>query len=1027
MLLSLLLRNHVLANLLFALVMVMGFASYLSMPREQDPEINFNFIVVTAIFPGASAEDVERRVLDPLEDAIRNVKDIDYVSSNARESIATLVIRFEDIDDRVFDKRVSDLRREVTNKEDELPAEVDTPDILEITSANAFPTVTLVVVGQAADETLRRQAYNVQKDIERLEGVDRVESRALYDPELQVRFDPLRLEQLGIAPNELADTVALYFRDTAAGRIDVSGSSWLVRLIGTDTDPGYLGALPVTTAEGEVPLDSVARVVRGRERAQAMVSADGKPAVLLAVMKKAQANTLELVDRISAYAEERNALAAQTGVRLLLIDDQSQITRNAIRIMQTNAAYGLILVLAVTWIFLGTRIALLTTIGIPFVLAGTFWSLASLDQTLNVSVLLGVVIVLGMLVDDAVVVVESIYHRLLKGEPTERASLAALREVAAPVTTAVLTTMAAFLPLMLLPGILGQFMRIIPMVVTTALAISLLEAFWMLPAHMMAFKVGFAQRSRVQRWRERSTHRLQIAYTRALIKVLRRPVLSLTAVVLLFLGALVAFGSGLIRMDYFASDTLRLFYVNVEMDPSTPLEQTQRKVEEVEARVRANLEQRELRGIASYSGIAFTETAPLLGDQYGQILVGLQPQRPDMRSVEQIIEDMRENVTSVPGAISISFLTIAGGPPTSKPINIKVRGDEYSEIRSAAEAIKTFLREEPAIIDITDDASRGRSELVMRVDEDAVRRTRIDPATVARNVALLVDGEVVADTRDEGEKLEVRILADDNEYADVRDLLDQTLPLPDGGRIPLRELVEAGAQPGLGNIRHYDFKRAITIEADLKPGTLDAVQANAYVKREWAQIASRYPNVSLNFSGMLDDIQESLDALPILALMGIGIMYLILGTQFRSYFQPLMILLTVPMAGTGVVLGLLITGNPASLFTLYGVVALAGIAVNAAIVLISAANDRLRAGMSVKHATLYAARRRVIPILITTLTTIAGLFSLATGLGGRSLMWSPVATAIVWGLGFSATLTLFVIPLVYRLTMPWSHMNTRGR
>jgi multidrug efflux pump subunit AcrB len=235
--------------------------------------------------------------------------------------------------------------------------------------------------------------------------------------------------------------------------------------------------------------------------------------------------------------------------------------------------------------------------------------------------------------------------------------------------------------------------------------------------------------------------------------------------------------------------------------------------------------------------------------------------------------------------------------------------------------------------------------------------------------------------------------------------------------VPLASLVRAERTTGLGNLRHYNFRRTITVEADIAPGGMDTVTANRMIREAWEEERGSFPDIDLDFSGELDDIQESLDAIGVLFIFGVGLMYAILGTQFRSYWQPFMILATVPMAFTGVVAGLLVTGNPLSLFTLYGVVALAGIAVNAAIVLISAANQRLQAGMSVLHATLYAARRRVIPVLITSLTTIAGLFSLATGLGGESLIWGPVAASIVWGLAFSTVLTLVVIPLLYRLSM----------
>jgi multidrug efflux pump subunit AcrB len=235
--------------------------------------------------------------------------------------------------------------------------------------------------------------------------------------------------------------------------------------------------------------------------------------------------------------------------------------------------------------------------------------------------------------------------------------------------------------------------------------------------------------------------------------------------------------------------------------------------------------------------------------------------------------------------------------------------------------------------------------------------------------------------------------------------------------VQLGELVDAETRISKGYIRHYQFKRAITVEAELDRERIDTLEANNRLKAAWAELQPMHPNVTLDFSGELDDVYESLDAMARLFLLGVGLIYLILATQFRSYFQPLLILVTVPLAFTGVVLGLLVSGNPLSLYTLYGVIALTGIAVNSAIVLIDAANERLAAGMSVQHAAIYAARRRVVPILITSTTTIAGLFSLAVGLGGKSLMWGPVAASIVWGLGFSTLLTLFAVPLLYRMVM----------
>lgn len=1062
-------ENGVLANLTFLLVLVIGTLSYFSMPREQDPTINFNWIEITTILPGAAAQDVEKLVTDPLEDAIENISDTKFVSSTSRESISRILVRFEDIDERTFDKRVADLRREIQAVEDEIPEQAFSSNVTEITTANAFPTAILAVVGAADDENLRRQAERIKTGLENIRGVSRVLATALHEPELKILFETDRLRELGITPADIADTVAAYYQDISAGSAEVGGQRWLVRLEGTSASPDYLASLPVVRAQGEVLLGDIADVVRSRESASQLVSYNGQPAVMLSITKKAGANTLELVELINQFLQQQNANADLSGVDLVLIDDQTEITRSALNVMETNMLLGLMLVLIVTWLFLGTRMALLTSIGIPFILAGTFWFLQSAGQTLNVSVLLGVVISLGMLVDDAVVIAEGISFRMQRGAEAVIAAVETVKELFQPVTTAVLTTMAAFLPLMLLPGILGKFMFIIPLVVTVALALSLVEAYWMLPSHTMDWaiprktKIGpmnsvwaliklpfqllirlFKLPLSIGDWideyanpvRQRCLRWLRRSYTRRLINVLRHPFITIIAILLVIillmslalkaktiaeylppeLGAKVAALE--VKVDFFATDPIRLYYVNVQMPVGTPLKDTLDLVKQVEAKVRLHIQPGEVRQLISYSGLLFTETAPFFGDHFGQVVVALNPKKGDMRGVAEMVESMRADVVNTAGPDSVYFLTLSGGPPTSKPISVKVRGDSFDEIRPAVAALKQTLATIDGVKDVSDDDSSGQRALTLQVNTDAANRAGINPALIARTLRLLVDGEVVTSLRDRGEELDVRVLAKQNKLNSIDELLQINLPSASGEPVALSTLLNAEYGVGQNSIRHYDFRRTITVEADIDKNLVNTVEVNQKIMDVWQeQLQRQHPGISLDFSGLLDDIQESINAMVLLFGFGIGLIYVILGTQFKSYFQPLLILFTVPMAFTGVTAGLLLNGNPLSLFTLYGVVALAGIAVNSAIVLISTANRHLKNGMTVKHATLFAARRRVVPILITSLSTIAGLFSLATGLGGHSLLWGPVATSIVWGLGFSTFLTLFLIPLLYNAFM----------
>jgi len=476
-----------------------------------------------------------------------------------------------------------------------------------------------------------------------------------------------------------------------------------------------------------------------------------------------------------------------------------------------------------------------------------------------------------------------------------------------------------------------------------------------------------------------------------------------------------------VRVQFFAFDPIRAFYVNVDMPQSASLEDTLAETQRVEALVRQQLRgigpDGEARAVTSTAGIKFTDTEPVYGDAYGQVFVSLNPATDDARAVAEVVDDLREPVEALGGVARKSFTMLAGGPPAGKAISVKVRGDDFDEIQAAADALKAIVASIPGAQDVQDDNLPGRTQLQLSMDHDAIRAAGLSPLQVARMVRLSVDGEVVAFTRDEGDKIDLRVQSTSSSgealRANAYDVLREPMALPNGQTTTLGQLVQAQSQDGRGFIRHHNLRRTVTVEANLDKEVTDTAEANAQIKAAWVGVQSQHPNIDLDFSGELEDIEESLAAMKVLFLMGMGLIYLILAAQFKSYFQPLMILVTVPLAFTGVAYGLALSNNPLSLYTLYGVIALTGIAVNSAIVLIDAANSRLQMGLSTIHAIVQAARRRVVPILITTTTTIGGLFSLAFGLGGESLLWGPVAASMVWGLAFSTVLTLFAVPLLF--------------
>jgi multidrug efflux pump subunit AcrB len=1009
------LENHVLANLTFALVIILGVLAYQDMPRARDPDINFNWIDITTVLPGASSMEVEKRITDPIEDTIsRTVRDLRFVSSTSREGVSSILVRFNQISKTEFRERVADLRREVQNVyTDQLPDEAIDPQIREITTSSGFPTAIVALTAASPDDEFRRYAANLKLELERLAGVDEVLQQGSEDPELHIAFYPERLQGLGINPDDLATTVQLYFSDVSIGDLETSSGRWLVRLEGTSGSLQDLESFPVVTAKGVLPLGSLADVYRTSAEPSILAEFQGQPAVLLNLTKQEGANTLQLLEDVRAYIESEQQVQSRQGYRLVLVDDQTVSTRDAIDLMQRNAAIGLALVVLVVFLFLGGHIALLTGIGIPFTLAATFFILHSMDMSLNNSVLLGVVIALGMLVDDAVVVVETIYYRLQQGAKAMDAAMDALREVAAPVFTSVLTTVSVFLPLMLLPGIMGEYLRVIPLVVCIALAVSLLEAFWMLPAHVAVLKVNVDKQSRLQRWRRNLTRKLRHNYSLILIRVMRHPWWSLLGVLAAAVFAGVLLASGVIKFNFFAADPYRLVYINAELPANKTVRDSLNVAVQLERKALSVLQPEEVHSSVSYSGLMFTQTEPFFGENYAQAFISLNPIRGDMRDTYALVDAVEEAVGTRLGEAKVTVVILEDGPPVGQPISVKVRGDRFDDIQAGVDKLMAHISANPLFKNVSVDFKPGSPQLKLTLNGDAIQRAGISPLVVTRALQSRVDGLLIGRYQSLGEEVDIRVLAKTQGDDDLDALLATTLSTASGETVRLSTLLHTEYGSGYQNIRHYNFKRAITIYADIDEEKIDAVAANQLIKDYWKTIRADHPGVDLDFSGLLDDIAENLSGILMLFVIGIGLIYLILGTQFKSYGQPLMILVSVPLAFIGVVYGLVITANPISVTTMYGVVALSGISVNSAIVLISAANARLQMGMSPLHATIYAGRRRVVPILITSTTTIAGLFSLAVGIGGKSLLWGPIAAAIVSGLIFSTVLVLIVIPLIY--------------
>ena len=1003
-------KNHVLANLSYALVVLLGLFAYWSLAREEYPDVNQNVMSVWIGVPGLSAEDIEQRLTLPFEQLLRaRLADVRTLSSTTGAGYFSTLLRFNSLDRATFEKRGAELRREVQAAYATIfPKETTIYWVWGDTGSVIRSVGTVLVQGGGDPERFKFAIREVKRELERISGVEKLDFYGYSDSEIHIAFHPEQLEGLGLRALDIADTVSVYLRDEAAGPVALGDQEWLVRVIGSRNLPEHLVELPIVGAHGTVKLGDIAEIVRGDNSFNPLPRSDGVSTGLFSLYKKNAADAFEVIKQVQHFIDTRNAESEHTGVKLLLVEDETIRTRTAISIMEHKAWWGLLLVLMTTWAFLGSRLAALCTLAIPFALGGTFLMLQATGMTLNTSVLLGIMIALGMLVDYAVVVVEAIAYRIRQGMAALDATLDALHEVGTPVISSFLTTIAAFLPLALLPGFLGGIMRVVPIAVTAALLAALIEALWMLPTHITALGSALARPSHLQATRTHANHWLRVRYTRLLLSCLRHPMRAFLPALLAFSIVGAALLWGWVAVDFFPKEATRSFSVQVKFPPGTRPDSTLPVFDAMEARVRILLTAEELQTIVAIPP--------------EELRVYLTPNGRHLPDVLALIEPSLEQVI---GPSEISINGQASGGPQGAPIKAKLTGPDFLTLRLAAENLQAAIAKHPAFSNLHSDYLGGAPQLDLRLKGAAIQRSGMTPETVLRTIKLLVRGEVVASYREGADSIGVRVMSKTASYQGLNALLRQTVVRPGGGAVPLADLVEVERREGPQMIHHYNYRRVITLEANLDATQMNVRDANDWIGQQWQTLNSAHPEVKLDLTGEIEDIEESLGSLRHLGFLGLGLIFLILGAQYRSYLQPALILLKVPMAFAGVILGLLISREPVSLYTLYGGVALAGITVNSAILLFSAANDRIEAGMSIVHATFYAARRRLIPILITSFATMAGLLPLAVAGDGASSLWRPVATAIVWGLSFSTLLTLFVVPLIYRLALGWTQKSIR--
>ena len=1001
--------NPVFVNMVMIAVIVLGTYSFITLPRELEPEIDFNWVFIFTIYPGASPEEIEQLVTIPIEEEIQDVEKIDMVSSESAEGMSFVMVKFDQMSDDEFDKLFQDLRTEVDKVRD-LPEDAEAPEVTQLTSTMFWPIINVVLSGDRSERDMKEWAKRIREDILDIKDVAKADILGTREREIWVEVDPDRLYGYGLSMMQVMNALRSSNLNLPGGDIKMGRSEYLIRTLGEFDEVTEIQNVIVHTfgPGAQVRVRDLAQVKDTYEDASTLSRINGRPSITLSVMKKKQGNSIQITDDIKELVEEWEARKLPEDLKITLTWDSSVQIRDSLHKLETNALLGIILVFAALYLFLGGRNAIFAAIGIPVTFMATFFFMKVTGRTLNGSSLFGLVLVLGIVVDDAIVVVENVYRYMQKGLSPREAVIKGTPEVAIPVLSSTLTTVAAFLPLMLMSGIIGKFMKVVPIVVCLVLAASVIEAFFILPSHI----ADWAKLRTREGWGGRLHVRLRRWYTRYLIKVLRRRYWVMGCV--LVLAAASAGLIPLVGVEMFAGEELAKFTVDVWMAPGTRLEETDRIISQAEQMALA-LPREEVAAVVANVGILQTHDDTIVNTHVGQVMVDLVEPNKRKRTTSEIIDELRGKVKSITGISRLELSELAGGPPTGKPVEVKVKGKYLDELQEVAELVKAELGMMEGVTDINDDFSMGKKEIRIHVDEDKAALLGLDVFQIAGTVRAAFEGSKATVFRDGDEEVDVVVKFRGDEREKLSDIERMRIPSLTGGMVPFRNVAKVSVQRGYSEIARFQGDRAISVSADIDKSVTSMVEVNRALAERFRDIQQRYPGYRLDFRGEFEEFKEAFSSLGRLFVIGIILIYLILGTQFKSWAQPLVIMFTVPFAFIGAMIGLLINRDPFSIVTLFGIVALAGVVVNDSIVLVDFINKARTRGMPKWRAIITGGRLRLRPILLTSITTIFGLLPMATGLGGKSATWAPLANTIVWGLAASTFLTLFVIPSLYTI------------
>ena len=1028
------LRQPVLVNLVTILIIVAGIFAWINMPREIFPTIERRSITITTDYPGVAPGEIEELVTIPVERALISVDGIARVTATSLENRSIVKVEIEDtVDDT--NRVLLDVQTAVARVSD-LPADAEDP-LVRADKMN-MPMLWLTVSAKIPEHELRRLTNDIKTDLEEVRGVSEVVVFGVRKPQIRVEVDPHHLAARGLSINQVMMAIRTKHANVPGGRLYGKRGEYLIRTVGRFSGAQAVRAIVVHANDrGAVTVGDVARVYEGFEDRQQESRVLGKPAAFLMVYRQTDSDAIRVTTKVNTYLDKLRVRLPKAATVAILWDSTLAINRRQATLYQ-NGLVGLLLVVILLFIFLDWRMALMTSLGIPVAFFGAFVLMRTMGLTINMVSMFAMIMVLGMVVDDAIIVVENFYRHLMMGKSRLEAALVGCSEVVYPVLAAVATTVVAYLVLIRLPGPMGKIMSIMPMVVASALLFSLVEALFILPSHLFEFarsKQSVPEPDEAERARmldpltplpdahhargdspENHEARWFVAFQGGfrwlLGGITRRWYLALPGLIMAFLslGFWAAKGNTFIP---FPVTTIEQFNVTLELPVGTKLKRTSDVMRHLEKHLDTYPKDIVEAYVCRVGMRTLSSGAPKLGTHLATCTVMMANQGKGRKGALDILPKIRPLAARLNGVERIHVTFTRRGPPAGSPIEIQVRGDGQGDLMAVVKVIVDSAKKIEGVTEVSHDLDDGKRELHVVVDERAAARFGLDVTAIGTSVRNAFGGGVAAKLQRGEDEIDVVVRLPErlrHRHADVEALL---IRAPGGGMVPFKTVARLEERTGPTSLVRVDRKRTVTVFGQVNDRRITAQAANERLRKVVTGLRKKYPDVSIRFAGEQERSDEIAGGLKEAGLLALLLIYIILATVFRSFSQPLIIMFgSIPFALVGVLVGLRIHGMHISMIGILGFVGLMGIVVNDSLVLVDFVNRARKEGLAIGKAVVDAGVKRLRPVLLTSTTTIAGLLPMAMGWFGSEEFLQPMAVTIVWGLVFSTVLILLMVPCV---------------